>query len=266
MANGKTIFQMKVHLIDYGIVDYMQRLMRHAYEGATIRLSFTVLANVWDVGLRNGRVNVNPWLKPHISVRNERDITWKYADVRKAVECAREMGFNLLALYLVMMYETAQRPWKDLRDLTWENIHQDTDGSRILDFVISKTKTHLMIPLSQVACLALDNTPKVSKFIFAGENGEVLTRQCISRQFDIVKKTCMLNPELQFRDLRRTAVTEMVQNGATGEEIKAVTGWRDGNGIIHRYARIRFLTAKNAMDKRDKSRYQEPHIERENTE
>lgn len=254
LADNKYFFNHRVNQINYGTVDYLHRVMSHEYSPATIKSHFIIMGNVWEVAIRNGRCWHNPWNSPRIKLHNDRDITWSSEQIALTVRTAKELGFHTLALYVSLCYETAQRPWKDLRDLKWSNIVKDERGKYIFDIIISKTKTHLLIPLSGKAIELLNNTPRISEYVFVNAFGLRLTQQGISKQFNIVKDKAMLPKILQIRDIRRSVITEMAMSGATSLEIEAATGWRCTEAVIHRYARLRLVTAQHAMEKRNKFR------------
>lgn len=258
LANSKNIFQMPAHKVDYGIVDYLHKVLTHSHKDGTIRFYFSVMSNVWETALRSGRVMINPWAKNEVKVSNHRDITWTQQEVKEVIRVAKENGHYSLALYIILCYETAQRPWQDLKNLKWENLTNDAKGNPFLDFVISKTNVHIILPLSNVAMSAIAEVaakqPDNAQYIFSDEAGNVLTSNTIHVQFQKVKKLAMVRPELHIRDLRRTAITELAQSGATMSEITAITGWKGTESIIQRYARVRIETAINALAKRNKFR------------
>jgi integrase len=253
LGNNKNIYHMRAVNVDFSTVDYLHKVLAFEYSNATIKNMFAVFSNVWELAIRNGHVHYNPFARPRISVKNERDFTFTRDEIKSCIDKSRELGYYTLALYIILAYETAQRPWQDLRNLKWDNIKQQDDGTKYLDFIITKTKVHLMLPLSSRALEALDKVKKSSEYIFAEESGKLYTASAISFQFKKIKELLGLNPELQFRDIRRTAVTELVEAGATEEEIRSMTGWTS-NAIIKRYARLRLVTAKNAISKREKAR------------
>lgn len=254
LANGRTLYQHRVNEVNYGTVDYLQRVLAHDFAPATIKSYFTLLYTIWELAIRNGRVDANPWKRPLIRFNNERDITWSPEQVQLAITTAKDMGFHLLALYLLVSYETAQRPWRDLRNLTWKNFTVDERGDTILDFVISKTRTHLLLPLSKQVTEVLNSLPRLSEYIFVNEYGDRLTQQAMNWQYKRVQAKAMLPMVLQIRDLRRSAITEMAMAGATMQEIEAATGWRCSEAVIRRYARLRLVTAKHGLQKRTRLR------------
>ena len=260
MANNKTLYQMYAHKVDFGVVDYLHAVLAHTHSAATIRLCFSIMQNVWDVALRNGRVIYNPWARNGVKVDNERDVTWTHEQVNASVLKAKELGYNILALYILFGYETGIRMWSDLRRLTYEMIHTDDKGGVVLEFTIAKTNVHLCLPLSNVIVDALKETGRTTGLIFMDDKGRLLTQGCFFRQFRAVKTAAMLPMHLQLRDLRRTAVTELVTSGATDREIAAITGWKNPGSVINRYARIRLQSAENGMNKRWASREQIPQV------
>ena len=250
--NNAEFYRLMSHRIDYGFADYVSRVMAWTVKPATIQMYFSVLHNIWALGFRNGRVTMNPWGKASIKLANLRDVTWEPAQVELAVKTSKELGFDLLALYIQMAYYTAQRPFSDLRSLKWENVRQTSDGTPILDFIIQKTGTHIMLPLEQEAYKMLMSLERKSEYIFVDNKGVHRTGQCITTQFKKVKEYAKLDENLLIRDLRRSAVTEMAMAGATGSEISAITGWTCTEAMLRRYAPMRLNTAKNALSKREK--------------
>lgn len=248
LSNNKNLYQMYVHKVDYGTVDYIHAVLAHTHKPASIKFYFAVLSNVWQVALRAGKAQINPWLRNEVRVDNERDITWSKEQLLSAVDGAKQHGFNLLALYLIMAYETGQRPWKDLRGLKWENI-REFEGDTVVDYVISKTNVHMVLPLSPTAIEALERVSKIGEYIFVDARGRRLSPKTMHLQLDVVKKSCMLPQELTFRDIRRTVNVEMAENGATREEMRNVNGWQSDTHIP-RYARLRYRTAKNGIQRR----------------
>lgn len=254
---GKSIYKMPAYKVTYSTVDYLHKVLGFVKSPATVRQYFCVMNNVWDLAVRNGRVFVNPWLKPRIKVSNERDVTWTREQVYKAIYKAKELEYDTLALYILFAYETVQRPWKDLRNLAWSNIKADDKGRQYIDFEISKTKTHLLLPLSADAVKALETWPRISTLVFVSKNGQHLTFNQLHKQFQRVRKDADLPHELQIRDLRRTGITELAESGCNSLEIEAITGWRCPETVIRRYARVRLKTAQHALQKREQGRLQE---------
>lgn len=254
LYTGKTFLETNAHTIDYQMTEYLKDVLLHKYTESTLGSYFKVMNAVWRFGMRRSMVFMNPWDKPGLSRAQERDTTWTPEQVELAYETAKTKGFNTLAMYLILAYETAQRPWRDLRDLKWESVREiEQDGKRrlVFDFVISKTNTHIILPLSDRVIDLLDNRSRLDSYVFSEAKGKRLSAVCMQQQLEVVKREAKLPRELQFRDFRRTAITELAEAGCTTREIEAITGWRVSEAVIHRYARVRYKTALNAQAKRD---------------
>lgn len=249
MPNNRSMLEDYAHKITYQTADYIKRILGYTLKPATVALRFAVLSSVWELAIRNGQLYTNPWDKAKIKLANLRDVTWTRDNVNSVVNEARKEGYDLLALYVLVGYSTAQRPFSDIRELKWDNLRQD-GSTYILDFIISKTNTHILLPLDVCTTELLLSLKRVSEYIFVTSKGKRLTPTCISRQFNIVKFTSGVPKELMLRDLRRTAITEMAQSGATVSEITAITGWRGSEKLLSRYAVVKLETAKNALAKR----------------
>lgn len=257
MYNNKSLYETKAYQVTYSMVDYISTTLLHVKAPITIRSYYSVFSNVWDLAVRNAKVQYNPWLKPGLKIKAERDITFSRSQVTACVEAARELGYTVLMLYIIFCYETAQRPWKDLRNLTWDSIKDDENGGSLIDFTVSKTGTHLLLPLSVYACKILKQCEKKSSFIFVDEDGTRLSSAQVQRQFKQVIEKAGVPENYQIRDLRRTAITELAMAGCSVMEIEAITGWRCPEAVIRRYARVRLKTAHNALQKRQQAELQE---------
>lgn len=251
LSNASSLMVMHAHRVDYGTADYIKRVLGFYLRPATISQYFSLLSSVWELALRNGKVAINPWAKSGIRIKNIRDTTWSTQQINIGIKTSLELGYDLLALYIQLSYETALRPWSDLRHLKWENIKLDKDGQIVLDIIIQKTGVHLLLPLSKAATDILNTLPKISEYVFVNSEGSHLTQSTLTEHFIRMKRIAMLDNSLLIRDLRRTAVTEMAMSGATVSEITAATGWKVSQSIINRYAVIKQRTAKNCVTKRE---------------
>lgn len=249
LADNKSIYHRYVHKVDYTTVDYLHKVFAHTHSPATIKFYFAILSNVWQYAMRNGKAVWNPWLKNEVRIKNERDIVWTPAQIEIAIKTAIENKMHVLALYILLAYETGVRVWSDLRPLKWENVKVHDDGNTVLDFVISKTGVRLVLPLSDRARDCLARVTRHSDFVFSSANGRLLTKSGIWTQLQKIKAIAKLPNNLQFRDIRRSVNTELAEAGATREELRSVNGWKSDRHIP-RYALIRYGTALNGMEKR----------------
>lgn len=255
LYDGKSLIQYKANKVTYKTVDYLHVILAQTLKPATIKFTFSVLSVIWENAMRQYLVGANPWLRNQVRVDNQRDITWTKEQIDKAYQTALDNNYDVLALYILFAYETAQRPWADLRNLKWDNI-KGSDTGYVIDFVISKTNTHMVLPVSkrleeEIDKLVLSRANDLSKnfYVFVDKTGQRPTGNAILGTFVRLKKLAGLPEDLQFRDIRRTALTELVEAGATRDELRSIGGWKSDT-VIPRYARIRYATAVNGMQKR----------------
>lgn len=256
LPDKKTIFDLYVHKVNPALVDHFINLMRFkGYAPATVIVYCAIMNNAWKIALRRGKVLFNPWTDLGVKCANERDTTWSQEEIEQALIKCDELGFPTLGLYIRFMYETGQRPWVDLRNLTWENIYDNADGTGILDYISSKTGVHMAVPISSNLMHSLNRFKGRSEFIFTEEGGARRSKQTLHNQFCRVRREARINSSLQLRDIRRTVAVELIEAGATRDEIRSVGGWKK-DASIHRYARIRFKAAQNGLKKREEQRRQ----------
>lgn len=251
LSRNENIFHMSAYKVDYALVDYLIKVLKYSINPSTAQSYITVMAAVWTYAIRCGAVEYNPWHRPGLRRSYERDITWTREQIDRTIQVANEKGFKLLALYILICYETAQRPWQDLRNLRWDNLKVLANGKTVLDFTISKTNTHVVMPLSDRALSAIKAHPVTSPLIFCDARGRHYSSQAMTEQLDSIREEAGISKNLKFRDLRRTAITEMAISGCSTMEIEALTGWRVPDSVLRRYARVRYQTAVNAQAKRE---------------
>lgn len=246
-ANRQRLPEMWASRVDYNHVDYTQAVLEHQYKPATIKGLFTILSMCWELGLRNGKVLLNPWLRNKVSVKNERDVTWTKKEIYAVIDAANKLKFKPLARFIVIMYETGQRP-QDLLYLTNKNVVIKGDNELWLDFIISKTGVHLEIPLSSKAVECLPTFMGDDRYLFSDE-GRYVKYYEMYIMFNKAREHAGLPKELTMRDIRRTVAVELSEAGVTDQELRGVFGWKN-NSVIHRYSRIRGSYAKSAFNKR----------------
>lgn len=147
-----------------------------------------------------------------------RDQRWMPEQVDALCKKAVEMDRRSIMLAVRIADWIAQRPF-DTRMLRWSNY----DGSRLIDIKQSKKKRKVApLPLPQYLIDLLDATPKESIYIIVSEGSK---RPYSERGFDGVladiRDKAGLPKDLQFRDFRRTAMTEGYDAGATDEQVRA---------------------------------------------
>ena len=161
-------------------------------------------------------------------------------------EKALAEGLKSVALAVQLGLDTGQRAG-DLRALTWSAYNGKT-----LRFRQSKTGVFLEVPVMQSLKSMLDNADRKAPAIMICEaTGKPYNKDMLSRKF---REVCEKVPgvgNLQFRDLRRTAVVRLAEHGCTNAEIAAITGHslQDTVNILEVYLPRNSTMAQNAIAK-----------------
>ena len=183
-----------------------------------------------------------------------RKVVWTQTQVRTFLDCAYgEFKWRSIGLIVHMGYEFAQRVG-DMRLLQWSNLNLE-EGT--LHLVQSKKRAEVSMPI-QADLLKMLHQQKedfgfqkyVTPHVFP-KNGAYrpYTDIEVSPIVNEIKSACGLPSELQAMDMRRTAITEMVEAGVDTTQIMAVSGHNSPNSMSP-YLKHTFASANNALEKR----------------
>jgi len=154
------------------------------------------------------------------------------ADERAALAAAAEGARHAdgVAMMLLLLTYTGQRPG-DCRALRFSDVHT-VEGAPWLDFVQQKTRKRVRIPLhpklAEAIAVAraraeLAGVAMLDRTIAARADGRPFTQEVWRKAWnDLVEAAGC--PDLQSRDLRRTAVVMLAEAGCTVPQIAAITG------------------------------------------
>lgn len=171
---------------------------------------------------------------------------WTPAEVDAFCAKASAIGRASMALAVRMARDSAQRQGDVIR-LRWS----DWDG---VAFTLRQGKTGMRLRVPALPGLAqmIAEAPMVALTILVNEEtGRPYNSTTFRHVFRSVREAARLPADLQFRDLRRTALTELGEAGATDDEIRAVSGHRNRN-IVATYVVPSDRMAAAAQAKRAK--------------
>jgi len=181
---------------------------------AVLRVLRLILAFAVDEGL----LQRNPAERQRLKSTPPRQQVWSLESIRTFVATAKDAGRPSLGLAVLLGANLGQRQGDILR-LSWSQF----DGSAIT-LRQSKTGVLLAVPVSKELRIALDETPRHSPTILLCETTKRTWQTFFFRhEFRRIANIAGL-PELQFLDLRRTAVVRLAEAGCTVPEIAAITG------------------------------------------
>lgn len=183
------------------------------------RKTIVVLRAILEFGVKKDLLKSNPAARPDLRVQPGRDVVWSADEIRMFCAKAREMDRSSLALATLLAVNIGQRQG-DILKMAWSQY----DG-RTITLRQQKTGKRLAIPVVQELKLELDDTKRVSPTVIISETtGKPYTRHNFSHLFRTIVQAASLREELQFLDLRRTAVVELAEAGCNDLQIGAVTG------------------------------------------
>jgi integrase len=183
-----------------------------------------------------------------------RKVKWTRDQVYQFLDTAySDFKWRSIGLIVHMSYDLAQRVG-DMRVLTWNKV--DLDAQRI-DLTQSKRGADVHLPISEALCAMLQQqkddfgfqtyvAPKTTPV--AGAYVPYPVDQ-IDGAINEVKDAAGLPKNITAMDLRRTAITEMVEGGADLAHIMQVSGHRSPDSVKP-YMVNTYTGAKTALAKR----------------
>lgn len=217
----------------------LQAKYQPAMAASIMRVWRLLLSYAYDIGW----IESNPGLKLRIEAPESRAVVWTAEQVERLIAAAIANSRPAVALAARLAYDSGQRPTDVLR-LTWSQ----WDGSGFW-LTQSKTGERVFTPVSPRLAAELNAMTKEGIYLVLTESKRPYSRANFSRDFAEVRRDGGLAAHLQFRDLRRTAATELGASGATDDEIRSVTGHKS-RGVVSVYVRPNRAMSDAAQGKR----------------
>lgn len=187
---------------------------------------------IFNYGIRHGYLTYNPfsYVKKHQS--KTRKVMWKREDVRAFLNTAfSKWEWRNVGILFYCIYEWGQRPG-DICRLKWEQVDFD---NRCVTITQSKRGATVKLPISDGLLSVLRQQ---QRDFFAAIKQTYVAPQMVRREgkwipytitglnnyFDAICNAAKLPKHLQLRDLRRTAITETIENGADALQVMMLSG------------------------------------------
>jgi len=204
-----------------------------------------LLKHAYDLGWRKD----NPAAGLGLQTPPPREQVWTVDQILAFCDAAVEMGRPSMRLAMLLAYDLGQRPG-DYIKLTWTTY----TGS---GFMIkqSKTKTRVNAPFENPFLWAeIDAMPRKHSHVLICEGTKAPYKADYFRHLCTkIRRAAKLPEQLQFRDLRRTAATEIGNAGATDDQLRALQGWKTRNQAAT-YVVVSSAGAEGAQAKRRANR------------
>ena len=214
-----------------------------------------VTSLVLNIGEELELIIRNPMRSVKKMVEGQRKVMWSTNQVRAFLDTAYgEYKWRSIGLIVHMAYEFAQRIG-DMRCLKWDNINFETQR---LDLEQSKKRAEVHLPIEDNLFSMLQKQHEdfsFQEYVAPHPQPRSGTYKIyhlneVSRMVNQVKQSAGLPKELTAMDMRRTAITEMVEAGVDTTQIMAVSGHNSPNSMKP-YIKHTFNSANNALSKRE---------------
>ena len=221
----------------------------------TANLTSTVASILFNLAVELELMPNNPMRFVKKMQTQPRKVMWTADQVRLFCDTAyAEYKWRSIGLIVQMAYTFAQRIG-DMRSLKWDNINFE---ERRLDLEQSKKRAEVHLPIHINMFRMLEQQHKdfgfqeyVAPHPFPRNGGYVMYNDKeISYLVNQVKDKAGLPKELTAMDMRRTAITEMVEAGVDTTQILAVSGHNSPTSM-RPYIKHTFKSASNALDRRE---------------
>lgn len=231
------------HLRDYRCKQLKVRHLTQAYEhwlsssgvrSANYRKA--ALSVAWKHAMRYDVMQHDPVALVRTQQTKPRKVKWSREQIRSFLSVAyADFRWRSIGLIVHMAYDWGQRIG-DMRVLTWDKL--DLDACR-LDLTQSKRNADVHLPISNNLCKMLRQQKEefgFQKYVApnvkpSGGAYSPYTLSHLSSYINAVLDEANLPHELTAMDLRRTAVTEMMEAGVDLVGIMQVTGHRSPNSV-----------------------------------
>lgn len=209
-------------------------------------ITCTIMRRCFSIGVRWEYLPSNPFSGLEIQTPKRRETVWTNEQLEQFYKTCREIGRNDIALGVRLAYATSARPSDVLR---WQKKHYNRELN-VLRFTQQKTGNEVAMPLEPEIAEMFNRLENPEDYVVLNEKtGREFNLTVYSKAFRRAMEASGLPSTLQFRDIRRTVLTELGDSGASGEEIMAVSGHRSRQ-LLDVYVNKTMKQATNAMDKR----------------
>ena len=218
--------------------------------------SLAVFKVVFSYAVNRGYITRNAFSGVIRSTSRPRKVVWEREHVRAFLNVAfSRFEWRNIGIIVNMAYEWGQR-LGDMRNLKWEQYNLETG---VLTLVQSKRRAKVTLPTSKGLQVMLEQQHKEfgwQQYIApSGSRGKdrkfiPFSIQRVSLIGNKIMVEAGLPDELMLMDLRRTAITEMVEHGVPLPSIMALSGHSSPNSLTP-YIKHTLAGASNAQTMRN---------------
>jgi integrase len=230
-VDGKALGSYRIDKLKVRVVTAAyQKWAKTGTRNANYRKS--VLSAAWRYAMSQDVMENNPVAFVETYSTNQRTVTWDRDYIRRFLNVAYgDMQYRSIGLIVHMAYDWGQRVG-DMRLLKWHNLNLEQCR---LDLNQSKRNADVKLPISEGLCNMLKNQKEdfgFQEFVAPRTKPRAgafppYNKDEIAPIINQILTKAELPMELTAMDLRRTAVTEMLEGGADMAGIRQVTGHKN---------------------------------------
>lgn len=210
--------------------------------------SCKVMSKIWNKAIRQGYTTVNPFSSMGLPKLQSRPTKWTMDQIDLFYSETVSRRVPSLGLLMLMCFDLCQRPG-DMRNLKFSNI-----SNGWVNFIQEKTGTSMSVKLSDrlVGLLGeLEPNDEDDYIIVYEVTGKPYNARTYAKLVQEIRTDLGLPNDLQMRDLRRTGLSELGDNGATEDEIRSISGHVDRQ-VISTYIPVTQTLVEHGLNKRPK--------------
>jgi len=211
---------------------------------ASANAHLTIYRLILNYAIRCGYTRHNPFEKIKRKTTKHRKVMWQREDVRAFLNTAfSRWQWRNAGLIFYMLYEWGQRV-SDILNLKWDQINFDTNTVTILQ---SKRGAKVQLPISEGLARMLKQQKKdffLSDYVapqMVRRHGKFIPYpvSTINKYYLEIGEAAKISDELQLRDLRRTAITETIENGGDIITVMQMSGHQDVSSVMPYFVHTR---------------------------
>ena len=215
----------------------------------TANYNMTVYRVVMNHAIRHGYTRHNAFEKVKKKATKHRKTMWQRSNVMAFLNTAfSRWEWRNVGIIFYMIYEWGQRV-SDILNLKWENIDFDTNTVTIRQ---SKRDAIVRLPISHGLATMLKQQKKdffLSQYVapqMVRQQGKFkpYTLSTINNYVSAIMTAARLDTNLQLRDLRRTAITETIENGGDLLTVMQMSGHQSAASVTPYFVHTRRGAAK----------------------
>jgi integrase len=211
--------------------------------------NMTIYRIILNYAIRCGYTRHNPFEKVRKKTTKHRKVMWERDNVRAFLNVSfSRWQWRNIGLIFYMIYEWGQRV-SDVLNLKWDNIDFNTNTVTITQ---SKRGATVKLPISEGLATMLKQQQK-DFFLSSYVVPQMVRRQGKWTPYSIatlnnhvidIMAEAKLDKELQLRDLRRTAITETIENGGDLLTVMQMSGHQHAASVTPYFVHTRRGAAK----------------------